>query len=91
MEDIRKDELPRELQAMAPAAQASVLKDQAAKRDKLHKQLTAVAERRNAYLKDKVAQSGGATDSLDAKLFGTLREQAKRVGGLELDKDGPAY
>lgn len=91
LEDIRSHELPRELQAMAPAAQASVLKDHAAKRDELHKQLSAVAEQRSTYLKQKVAESGGARDSLDAKLFGTLREQAKREGGLELDKDGPAY
>ncbi len=91
LEDIRKDELPRQLQAMAPTAQASFLKDNAAKRDALKKELTAAADKRSAYLKEKVAESGGASDSLDAKLFGTLREQAKRVGGMELDKDGPAY
>ena len=91
LEDIRKDELPRQLQAMAPAAQADFLKDNAIKRDALQKELSEAAEKRSGYLKQKVAESGGATDSLDAKLFGTLREQAKRVGGMELDKDGPAY
>lgn len=49
------------------------------------------AEARAEYLQREVAASGGARDSLDAKLFSTLREQAKRVGALELDKDGPAY
>ena len=91
LEDIRQDELPRELQAMAPAARANFLQDNAIKRDALKKELAAAAGKRGEYLKQKVAESGGAADSLDAKLFGTLREQAKRVGGLELDKDGPAY
>jgi Mg-chelatase subunit ChlD len=91
LEDIRKDELPAALQTMAPAAQADFLRDNAIKRDALKKELGEAAEKRNAYLRQKVAEAGGAKDSLDAKLFGTLREQAKRVGGMELDKDGPAY
>ncbi len=91
LEDIRKDELPAPLQAMAPAAQATYLKDNAAKRDALKKEIQGAADARSDFLKRKVAASGGAADSLDAKLFGTLRAQAKRVGAMELDKDGPAY
>ena len=91
LQDIRKDELPARLQAMAPAAQAAYIHDHAAKRDALKKQMQDTAEARAEYLQREVAASGGARDSLDAKLFGTLREQAKRVGALELDKDGPAY
>ena len=91
LEDIRQDELPEPLQAMAPAAQAAYIQDHAAKRDALKKEMQDAAEERAEFLKHKVAAAGGARDSLDAKLFGTLREQAKRVGSLELDKDGPAY
>ena len=91
LQDIRKDELPAPLQAMAPAAQAAYIHDHAAKRDALKKQMQDTAEVRAEFLQREVAASGGARDSLDAKLFGTLREQAKRVGALELDKDGPAY
>ena len=89
--DIRQEELPTALQAMAPAAQAAYIKDHAAKRDTLKKEMQAAADQRADYLKHKVAESGGAAASLDAKLFGTLRSQAKRVGALELEKDGPAY
>lgn len=91
LEDIRQDELPAQLQAMAPPAQAAFLKDNAVKRDALKKELAVAADKRAEYLKQKVTESGGAAESLDAKLFGTLRSQAKRVGGMELDKDGPAY
>ncbi len=91
LQDIRKDELPEPLQAMAPAAQAAYIQEHAAKRDVLKKEMQDAAEARAEFLKRKVAASGGARDSLDAKLFGTLREQAKRVGAMELDKDGPAY
>ena len=91
LEDIRKDELPVQLQAMTPMAQAAFVKDNVVKRDALKKELTMAADKRAEYLKQKVTESGGAAESLDAKLFGTLRSQAKRVGGMELDKDGPAY
>ncbi len=51
LEDIRQDELPRELQAMAPAARANFLQDNAIKRDALKKELAAAAEKRGEYLK----------------------------------------
>lgn len=91
LEDIPREELPPALKPMAAPAQAAYLKQQAERRSTLKKEMQAVAARRDAYLKDKVAQAGGAADSLDAKLYGTLRAQAKRSGALELDKDGPAY
>jgi len=91
LEDIRKDELPPTLKAMPAPAQAAYIAEQAAKRDTLKKEMQVAAEQRAAFLKQKVAEAGGAEESLDAKLFGTLRAQAKRVGAMELDKDGPAY
>jgi Mg-chelatase subunit ChlD len=91
LEDIKKEDLPAPLQAMAPAVQAAYLKDNAVRRDALKKEMQEAASARADFLKRKVAETGGAADSLDAKLFDTLRAQAKRVGAMELDKDGPAY
>ena len=91
LQDIRTDELPAPLQALAPAAQAAYIHQHAAKRDVLKKEMEDTAAARAEFLQREVAASGGARDSLDAKLFGTLRAQAKRVGAIELDKDGPAY
>ncbi len=91
LEDIHKDQLPAPLKSLAPAAQAAYLKGQAAKRDALNKDIAQAAAARAEYLQEKVAAAGGSRDSLDAKLFTTLRAQAKRVGAMELDKEGPAY
>lgn len=91
LEDIRQDELPAPLKAMAPEAQSSYLREHAAQRAEIKKEMADVAAKRDAWLGEQVAKSGGASDTLDAKLFGTLRKQAKRDGAMELDKSGPAY
>jgi Mg-chelatase subunit ChlD len=91
LEDIHKDHLPAPLKSLTPAAQAAYLKEQADKREALNKDIEQAAAARADYLQEKVAAAGGARDSLDAKLFTTLRAQAKRVGAMELDKEGPAY
>lgn len=91
LEDIRKDELPASLKALAPAAQHGAVMAHIGQRSELKKEMQEVVAQRNAYLEEQVAAAGGARDSLDAKLFGTLRKQAKDAGALELDKAGPAY
>ncbi len=91
LEDIRTEELPASLKAMAPAAQQELVRARINTRAEISKEMQDVVAQRNAYLAEQVAAAGGAKDSLDAKLFGTLRKQAKEVGALELDKAGPAY
>lgn len=91
LDELAPSELPAALAAMPAPARAAVLEEKAAKRAQLRKEMQALASQRDDYLAREVAKSGGAASSLDAKLFGTLRDQASRVGGLELDARGPAY
>jgi len=77
---IPKDALPKPMQAMAPAAQKALVEKTAEKRKTLQDQIKRLARERAEYLKKKVAAEGGARDSLDDKLFATVREQAASAG-----------
>ena len=44
----------------------------------------------SAYLDKKVEEAGGARDSLDDKIYRTVREQAGKLG-LTYEADAPAY
>ena len=87
---IDKDKLPEPLQAMAPEEQAAVISETAERRNELKRQIGALAKERAAYLDSKVEEAGGARDSLDDKLYRTVREQAGRLG-LTYEADAPAY
>jgi hypothetical protein len=45
---------------------------------------------KNDYLQQKVVAEGGKKDSLDTKLFGAMRDQAKDKG-LVYETDGAKY
>ena len=49
-----------------------------------------LATQRDEYLKREVTARGGAKASLDAQLYGAVREQAK-ASGLRYEADGPVY
>ena len=49
-----------------------------------------LAQQRDEYLKKQVEERGGAKDSLDAKVYGAVREQAAAVG-LSYEADAPVY
>ncbi len=47
-------------------------------------------DKRSAYLKERVQERGGAKDSLDDKIYRTVREQAGELG-LVYESDTPDY
>lgn len=89
LDDIETEALPAALIAMAPAEQKVYIAEVAAERADINRQIRSLSEDRNAYLAKKVEEEGGKKDSLDYKLFETVKEQAGAVG-LEYE-DGPAY
>jgi Mg-chelatase subunit ChlD len=87
---IDKDQLPAPMQAMAPAAQAAIIRETAEQRNELKRQIDALAKQRAAWLDRKVEEAGGARDSLDDQIYRTVREQAGKLG-MSYEADAPAY
>jgi hypothetical protein len=90
LSSIDRDRLPEPLQAMAPEEQARVISETAERRNELQRQITALTKKRAAYLDRKVAEAGGARDSLDDRIYQAVREQAGKMG-LSYEADAPAY
>ncbi|MFW2440400.1 MAG: vWA domain-containing protein [Arenicellales bacterium] len=90
LSSIKKDELPKSLQALAPAAQKAMVSEMAERRNELQSGIRQLAEKRTKYLKKKVKDSGGAKDSLDEKVYSAIREQAGKLG-MTYEKDSADY
>ena len=89
LEELEPEELPAAMAAMKPEEQAAHIAQLADERAQLKRQIQSLSEDRDGYLRAKVEEAGGAADSLDQKLYDTVKEQASEAG-LEYD-DGPAY
>lgn len=90
IEKLDRDQLPEPIRAMAPAAQQQLIEETAESRQKLQREIRQLAQERNDYLKKKVEESGGAKDSLDAKIYGAVRSQSA-TKGLKYEAAAPAY
>lgn len=89
LEAIDEDALPEEIVVMSNAARETYVEELAEERAELKRQIQALADDRNGYIREKVEEAGGLGSSLDQKLYDTVKEQAA-VAGLEYD-EGPAY
>lgn len=89
LETLDADELPASLKPLAPPEQAAIIGRLAGEREALTRQIRDLAERRDAWLENKVKEEGGVNDSLDHKIFETVSEQAAKTGLTY--KDGPGY
>jgi Mg-chelatase subunit ChlD len=90
LSSLPKKSLPESLQAMSPAAQEEFVGKTKKERSALESEIKQLAEQRNDYLRQKVVAEGGKKDSLDAKLYGAIRNQAK-VKGLVYEADSAKY
>lgn len=90
LDDIDKDELPASLQAMAPEAAMEVITEQARRRDAIRSEIKKLSESRSGYIQEKVDALGGADDSLDEKIFGAVKDQA-RAKGLIYENESASY
>ena len=90
LSSIKNEDLPESIQAMPAKEQQTLLKQKAKERDILEQEMKVLAEKRSDYLKKEVDKAGGKKDSLDAKIFGSIRSQAK-IKGLLYDSDSAKY
>lgn len=90
LSSLPKKSLPESLQAMSPAAQEELVGKTKKERSALETEIKKLADNRNDYLRQKVLADGGKKDSLDAKLYGAIRNQAKDKG-LVYEADSAKY
>lgn len=90
VDSIETDALPEPLQAMAPAAAEELIRQKATQRRQLQAEIRELSQQRSAYLEQQVAAGGGADDSLDDRIFGTVKEQAT-ASGFKYEDATPAY
>lgn len=89
LEEIEQDELPAALKPMPREEQAAYVAELADERADIQQRIRLLAEDRDEFIAKKVEEAGGMRDSLDQKLYETVKEQAGK-SGFEY-KDGPAY
>ena len=89
LDEMDQDALPEEFQAMAPAAQRDAIVKIASERQRIKLQIKDLAKKRGDYIKQEVAASGDAEESLDHQVYDAVRSQAAKAG-LSYS-DGPTY
>ncbi len=90
LSSLPKKSLPASLQELSPAAQEELVGKTKNERSELESEIKQLAEQRNDYLRQKVVADGGKKDSLDAKLYGAIRNQTKDKG-LIYESDTAKY
>ena len=87
---IEAEMLPAPMQAMSKEEQRARITQVAAEREKIKKEITKVARQRTEYMRKSLVETGKADDSLDTKLYRSVRSQAADVG-LEYTDEAPAF
>jgi len=90
LDDIDKDDLPASLQALAPEEQMEIINNQARRRDEIKNDIKKLSESRSDYIRQEITAQGGASESLDEKIFGAVKEQAK-LKGLIYESEEASY
>jgi hypothetical protein len=89
LDELDHDALPEALKPMAPAAQIAYVEQLAEERRELESKVRELADARSDFMKKKVEEAGGARDSLDQKIYDTVRRQAAEIGLVY--EEGPTY
>lgn len=90
LDKLPDDQLPAPLAGLGPEARRALIEKKAQERADLTRQIQDLARERSRYLSVQVEAAGGAEDSLDRKLYETVRAQTKGAG-LEYRAEDPEY
>jgi len=77
---IKESELPEELKDLDESKRQSVLEEKAQRRDELKQQIGELSKKRGEYLKEELAKTDADENSLDNKIYQTVRKQALEKG-----------
>jgi Mg-chelatase subunit ChlD len=87
LDEIEAEQMPESMQAMAPEEQLAVIEKQFKKRNQIKQEIAKLSQSRSQFIKEKVVELGGVEDSLDAKIYSAVKEQAKSIGLAYESKD----
>ncbi|MHC4716549.1 MAG: vWA domain-containing protein [Planctomycetota bacterium] len=77
---VEEDKLPEPMQKMTPEQRKQHVGQLQAKRDAVYKQIKDLTVKREAFLKNKRAETAGAKDGFDAQVMEGLKVQAAKMG-----------
>jgi uncharacterized protein YegL len=89
LDEVPEEELPENVRELGRAEQEKLIEELAGRRQVLQSRIDALAESRAAFIDERVAEEGGAEDSLDRQLYDTVRDQAAPAG-LSFE-EGPEF
>ena len=90
LDTIDEEKLPEPVWAMEREARLQLVQEQSERRAQLKSEIQELARKRDDYLKEKIAEAGGAEESLDHKLYQAVKDQA-RTAGIHYEAEAPAY
>ncbi|WP_431687954.1 vWA domain-containing protein [Hahella sp. NBU794] len=89
LDSIAPATLPAPLQALEKDEQAKVIKETAEKRDALRTQIADLSRQRQEFIEQKLKDSGAEEETLDYKIYSTVKAQAAEKG-IQYES-APAY
>lgn len=87
---IEREQLPEELQALKPEERTKVVEQKSATRKRLQQEIAKLSQQRHAYIKTELAESNADENSIDNRIYQTVRSQAS-AKGLVYSSDAPKY
>lgn len=78
LENIKKDDLPKEMRDMKPAEQKAYVEKKAKEREQIQQQINRLNEERKQYVAMKMKEAGGVENTFDAAVIKAIREQAAK-------------
>ena len=85
LKDIPVEQLPASIRGMGVEQQTAHIAKTKQQRSDIESDIKTLAEKREQYLKQKVAESGSKKDSLDDKIYQSIKSQAKDKGIIYSD------
>jgi hypothetical protein len=89
LDEVPKEQLPESIRELEPAEQMERIDELAGRRGELRSRIDALVESRSDFIAERVAEEGGAHDSLDRQIYEIVRDQAAPAG-LSFE-DGPEF
>lgn len=77
---VPEEQLPESFRELDRGQQEQLIRDLAGQRQELESRIDELAESRARFIDERVAEQGGAEDSLDRQLYDVVREQAEPAG-----------
>ncbi len=90
LDAIKTEDLPEKMQTMNKLEKNRYLEEQKEIRKQAKKEIASLSKKRDAFIKKKLSDKSKLKDSLDVKLYGTLKSQAEKKG-INLKDAGISY